>query len=194
MNTRSSKEYRYIFTTTWKQASTSHLFSRLTDNASCKLLIIFILSYLFVLPTYFLRISKTHNRTSLQVWMQIYCTFVLFVNQHFPGLPASGTHCITTDSQSASPSLRQAPIWDPRPIFPILSLIFFRQFRVCLCGAPSLTRSRVCTFQFLPGIASVAFLRSESHGIHEHSLLSLFLRFPQPGGPGSCIYFTPGTR
>jgi hypothetical protein len=26
--------------------------------------------------------------------MQMYCTFVLFVNQHFPGLPASGTHCI----------------------------------------------------------------------------------------------------
>jgi hypothetical protein len=25
--------------------------------------------------------------------MQIYCTSVLFVNQHFPGLPASGTHC-----------------------------------------------------------------------------------------------------
>jgi hypothetical protein len=25
--------------------------------------------------------------------MQMYCTFVLFVNQHFPGLPASGTHC-----------------------------------------------------------------------------------------------------
>jgi hypothetical protein len=31
-------------------------------------LIIFILSYLFVLPTSFLRIPKTHNRTSLQVW------------------------------------------------------------------------------------------------------------------------------
>jgi hypothetical protein len=28
--------------------------------------------------------------------MQMYCTFVLFVNQHFPGLPASGTHCICT--------------------------------------------------------------------------------------------------
>jgi hypothetical protein len=26
--------------------------------------------------------------------MQMYCTFVLFVIQHFPGLPASGTHCI----------------------------------------------------------------------------------------------------
>jgi hypothetical protein len=32
---------------------------------------------------------------------------------------------------------------DQRPIFPILSLIIFRQFRVCWCGAPSLTRSRV---------------------------------------------------
>jgi hypothetical protein len=54
---------------------------------------------------------------------------------------------------------------------------------------PSLTRSRVCTFQFLPGIASAAFLRSEYHGTHEHCLLSLFLRLRQPGGPGSCIYF-----
>jgi hypothetical protein len=26
--------------------------------------------------------------------MQMYCTFVLFVNQHFLGLPASETHCI----------------------------------------------------------------------------------------------------
>jgi hypothetical protein len=59
--------------------------------------------------------------------------------------------------------------------FPLL-LNFFRQLRVCWCGAPSLTRSQVCTFQFLPGINSAAFLRSESHGTHEHSLLSLFLR------------------
>jgi hypothetical protein len=56
--------------------------------------------------------------------------------------------------------------------------LFFRQFRVFWCGAPSLTRSWVCTFQFLPGIASAAFLRSESHGTHELSLLSLFLRLP----------------
>jgi hypothetical protein len=55
----------------------------------------FILSYLFVLPTSFLRILKTHSRTSLQIWMQMYCTFLLFVNQHFPGLPASGTHYIS---------------------------------------------------------------------------------------------------
>jgi hypothetical protein len=36
-----------------------------------------------------------HNRFSLQVWhANIYCTFLLLVNQHFPGLLASGTHCI----------------------------------------------------------------------------------------------------
>jgi hypothetical protein len=96
---------------------------------------------------------------------------------------------ITTDSQSASLYWCQAPIWDPRPIFPLLALIIFRQLRVCWCGAPSLTRSRACSFQFLLGITSAAFLRSESHGTHEHILLSLFLRLPQPGGPGSCIYF-----
>jgi hypothetical protein len=51
-------------------------------------------------------------------------------------------------------------------------------------------RSRVsCSFQFLPGIASAAFLRSESRGTHEHMLLPLFYRLPQPGVPVSCIYF-----
>jgi hypothetical protein len=69
---------------------------------------------------------------------------------------------LTTDSQSTSPSWCQAPIWDPRPIFPILSLIIFRQFQVCWFRASSLTRSRVCIFQILLGIASSAFLR-ESH-------------------------------
>jgi hypothetical protein len=72
---------------------------------------------------------------------------------------------------------------------PSLFNCFFRQLRVCWCGAPSLTRSWVCTFQFLLGITSTAPLRSESHGTHEHISLSLFLRLRQPGGPGSCIYF-----
>jgi hypothetical protein len=61
-----------------------------------------------------------------------------------------------TDSQSTNLSWCQTLIWDPRPIFLYLSLIIFRQLRVCWCGAPSLTRSRVCTFQFLADIASVA--------------------------------------
>jgi hypothetical protein len=54
---------------------------------------------------------------------------------------------ITTDSQLASPSWCQAPIWYPPPIFPPLSLISFRQLRVCWCGAPSLTRGRICNLQ-----------------------------------------------
>jgi hypothetical protein len=54
---------------------------------------------------------------------------------------------ITTDSQSAIPSWCQAPIWDPQPIFPHPLLDYvFRQFLICWCGKPSLTRSRGCTF------------------------------------------------
>jgi hypothetical protein len=95
---------------------------------------------------------------------------------------------ITTNSQSASLPWCQAPIWDLWPIFPLLSLIIFRQLRFCQCGAPSLTRSWVCSFQFLPGIANAASRRPESHCTHEH-ILSLFLRLPQPGWSRSCIYF-----
>jgi hypothetical protein len=96
---------------------------------------------------------------------------------------------VTTNGQSGSLSWCEAPIWDPRPIVLLLFSIIFRQLRTCLCVAPSLMRTRVYSFQFLLGIASVAFLRSESHGTHEYILLSLFLRLPQPGGPRSCTYF-----
>jgi hypothetical protein len=91
MNTRSSKEYRYIFTTTWKQASTAHLSSRLTDNASGKLLIIYLIFSCCQLPFY--EFTKHTTALHYRYNIQIYCTSVLFVNQHFPGLPASGTHC-----------------------------------------------------------------------------------------------------
>jgi hypothetical protein len=62
--------------------------------------------------------------------------------------------------------IRNSDHWatEAAPIFLLLSLIIFRQLRICLCGAPSLTRSRVCSFQFFLGIASAAFIRSESHG------------------------------
>jgi hypothetical protein len=93
------------------------------------------------------------------------------------------------DWQSASLSWCHAPIWDPWPIFLLLSLIISRQLQICWGGTPSLTRSWVCSFQFLLGISSAAFLRFESQRTHQHILLCLFLRFPQPGGPGSCIYF-----
>jgi hypothetical protein len=71
----------------------------------------------------------------------------------------------------------------------LISLIIFRLLRLCWSGAPPLTRGRVCSFQFLLGIASAICLGSESHGTHDHILFSIF-ETPQPGGPGSCIYFS----
>jgi hypothetical protein len=55
--------------------------------------------------------------------------------------------------------------------FPFL-LIIFRQSRVCWCGAPSLTRERICGLDLLLGLANATFLRSESRGAHDHTLLS----------------------
>jgi hypothetical protein len=37
--------------------------------------------------------SMLSNALHYRYDMQMYCTFVLFVNQHFSGLPTSGTHC-----------------------------------------------------------------------------------------------------
>jgi hypothetical protein len=45
----------------------------------------------FQLP--FCEFPKNTTALHYRYDMQMYCTFVLFVN-HFPGLPASGTHCI----------------------------------------------------------------------------------------------------
>jgi hypothetical protein len=66
--------------------------------------------------------------------------------------------------------------------------VILRWSRFSQCGAPSLTRGRVCSFQLLV-FASTVFLGSESRGTNEHILLPQFLRLPQPGVPGSCMYF-----
>jgi hypothetical protein len=86
--------------------------------------------------------------------------------------PLSQSQCyIMTDGQSAILPRCHVPIWDPWPIFLLLPLIIFRQLRVCWCEASSLTRSLVCSLQLLQGIAGAAFLRSQSHGTHEHILM-----------------------
>jgi hypothetical protein len=54
-------------------------------------------------------------------------------------------------------------------------------------------RSRVCSFQFLLGIASAAFLKPESHGTHEHILLSLFLDHPNLESPVA-VFISPRNR
>jgi hypothetical protein len=65
------------------------------------------------------------------------------------------------DSQSASPSWCQPPIWDPRPIGSLLSLINFRQLRVCWCGEPSLTRWRVCNLQCNDAISTSSYIATD---------------------------------
>jgi hypothetical protein len=46
------------------------------------------------------------------------------------------------------------------------------QFRVCWCGAPFLTRGRVCRLQLLLALASSVILGSESRGTNDHILQS----------------------
>jgi hypothetical protein len=55
---------------------------------------------------------------------------------------------IATDGQSISKSLRRAPSGDHDQIF-----ITLWQLRSCFCGAPSLTRGRVCLLYMLLGLA-----------------------------------------
>jgi hypothetical protein len=71
----------------------------------------------------------------------------------------------TTDGQSASLSWNKAPIWDLDQIF-----ITVRQLLVCLCGALSLTRGRVCRLQLLLVLASADIFGSDSgSGVHPTS-------------------------
>jgi hypothetical protein len=48
-------------------------------------------------------------------------------------------------------------------------------------------RGRICRLQLLLVLASAIVFGSESHGTHDHILLS-HSRLPQPGGPGPRIY------
>jgi hypothetical protein len=56
--------------------------------------------------------------------------------------------------------------------------ITVRQLRVCLSGAPSLTRGRVCCLQLVLGLASTVLLGSESRGNRDNILLSQIRDFP----------------
>jgi hypothetical protein len=107
----------------------------------------------------------------------------------FISLKSQNQTYITTDGQSVLVSgtyLGTATKFSP------LSLIIFRQLRICWCGASSLTRTLVCSCQFLLGIASAAFLRSESHGTYKHILLPLFS--DSPNWRTRYLYsFLPGT-
>jgi hypothetical protein len=60
--------------------------------------------------------------------------------------------------------------------------ITVRQLRICSCGAPSLTRGRVCLLQLLLTLASTVILDSEFHRTHDHILLSQIRDLPNLKG------------
>jgi hypothetical protein len=80
---------------------------------------------------------------------------------------------ITTDGRSISKSWCQAPSGAHDHIF-----ITLWQLRYCFCGAPSLTRGRICLLYMLLALASVVFLGTESLGTCYHILLSQIWDFP----------------
>jgi hypothetical protein len=53
----------------------------------------------------------------------------------------------TTDDLSVSVSWYQAPLWDLRPDITSCRHVAVWKLRSCFCGAPSLTRGRICTLQ-----------------------------------------------
>jgi hypothetical protein len=77
-------------------------------------------------------------------------------------------------------------------------LLLFDRYGVVFCGAPSLTRGRVCLVYMLLALASAVFLGSESLGTHDHILLSQiwdipFRRLLRLAG-SRCKYLIPPTH
>jgi hypothetical protein len=88
---KASKHLASLLTTDWQRKR----------QAGC-VAVSFCLEYLYLNLSYlffsccqlpFCEFPKHTTAFHYRYDMQIYCTSVLFVNQHFPGLPASGTHC-----------------------------------------------------------------------------------------------------
>jgi hypothetical protein len=62
----------------------------------------------------------------------------------------------TTDSQPANMSWYPAPLWDLRPDIISCRNVTVWNLRSCIYGAPSLTRGRVCNFQYNHSMVRVA--------------------------------------
>jgi hypothetical protein len=74
--------------------------------------------------------------SSLDTWAVVRLTAYKFRPLIFCVFLKSQKSKLHYDWQSASPPWCQAPIWDPRSVFPLLSFIIFRQLRVCWLGRP----------------------------------------------------------
>jgi hypothetical protein len=88
-------------------------------------------------------------------------------SQDCPSSPRPSSSHIATDGQSVSKFWCRAPSGAHDQIF-----ITVWHLRPCFCGAPSLTRGRVCLLYMLLTLTSAIFLRSESLETRDHILLS----------------------
>jgi hypothetical protein len=87
--------------------------------------------------------------------------------QRRPQAESQNQSHIATDCQTVSKSWCRAPSGVHDQIFITVS-----RLRSCFCGAPSLTRGRVCLLYMLQALASAVLLGSESLGTPDHILLS----------------------
>jgi hypothetical protein len=77
---KASKHLAFLPTTDWQRERQAGCIA-----VSLRLDYLYLISYLFVLPTSFLRIPKTYNRTSLQVWHANVLYFCFFCKPTFSG-------------------------------------------------------------------------------------------------------------
>jgi hypothetical protein len=108
-------------------------------------------------------------------WLMLFCTSPAYRYSPAAYYSASSQSqsYVATDGRSVSKSWCRAPSGAHDQIF-----INVWQLRSCFCGAPSLTRWRVCLLYMLLVLASAVFLGSESLGSRDHILLSQFWDFP----------------
>jgi hypothetical protein len=142
------------------QVFTSHL---LATDFSVSLSLQIKHEVFFAPPYSFLAISSRSPSTAISRTRLLFCTPSRLKSK-------SKSHY---DWRSVSKSWCRAPCGAHDQIF-----ITVWQFRSCFCGAPSLTRGRVCLLFMLLALANAVFLGSESLGTRRHIVLSQIWDFP----------------
>jgi hypothetical protein len=80
---------------------------------------------------------------------------------------------IATDGQSVCKSWCRAPSGPHGQVF-----ITVWELRSCFCGAPSLTRRRICLLHMFLALDSAVFVWTESRGTRDHIVLTQIWNFP----------------
>jgi hypothetical protein len=116
--------------------------------------------------------------------LKTHCSSVDFRVMTVHSLVTAGCHWLSTESESESNVTTDGQpaslSWSKAPHLGLTtrSLLHVWQLRSWSCGAPSLTRGRVCPLYMLLDLASAVFLGSESLRTWDHILLSQIRDFP----------------